>query len=233
MSHLSVDQLRESLGTVPKVQEVRDQTSGFYPSHWSSRWPEHLRARMPKILREVPPNGAKQSISRKDVFGYRPSGDWTIDTALEFYVAACAWGTGNKAQSVHRVVTPLSRPDAADRLLAGLQSAQTGSPETTYYGFNNMEGHKLWGLGPAFFTKLMYFAAGEPTAATRRHPLILDARVAKSLGWKRRTGWRTTAGTQSYAAYLDVVEEVRSEGPWSDVPADVLEYRLFQMGSNR
>lgn len=233
MSHFSVDPLRESLGPVPKVQEFRDQTIGFFTSHWSSRWPENLRAQMPKILREFPPNSAKQLISRKDVFGYRPIGDWTIETALEFYVAVCAWGTGHKAQSVHRVVSPLSRPDAADRLLAGLQSAQTGTPETTYYGFNNMENHKLWGLGPAFFTKLMYFAAGEPTAETRRHPLILDARVAKSLGWKRLTGWRTTVGAQSYAAYLDMVEEVRSEGPWSEVPSDVLEYRLFQMGSNR
>ncbi len=80
-------------------------------------------------------------------------------------------------------------------------------------------------LGPAFFTKLLYFAAGRPTPVDTRHPLIFDRRVAMALGWKKIDGWSTA----EYSDYLDLVEQLHQQ--WRpDVPADVIESTLFHAG---
>jgi hypothetical protein len=83
------------------------------------------------------------------------------------------------------------------------------------------------GLGPAFFTKFLYFAGGG-----RRGSLILDARVAGRL--RRSCGWASLVGTTSwpattYGRYLELLHR------WADevsagvrpVDADEIELQLF------
>lgn len=93
-------------------------------------------------------------------------------------------------------------------------------------------------LGPAFFTKLMYFAAGTPAAPATvtseadtsavTQPLILDGRVARALGWSKRWGWNP----EQYGEYLDVAEGLRDR--WCpQLPVDVVEYQLFIAGGRR
>lgn len=139
--------------------------------------------------------------------------DGGAEALLRFYVAVCAWGGSTSA----RTFAPLLRPEALERISAALAAP---NPEAQYRAFNNHSHAKVKGLGPAFFTKLMHFAAPAPDAGSRL-PLILDARVARSLGVKTR-GW----STQEYLDYLQLLRTFQT-GRWSAVPLDAIEYALF------
>lgn len=146
-----------------------------------------------------------------------------------------AWGTGSRRRQVHRRM----RAAAADphRYVEALTSAAELSrtdPEKTYALLYPGNRTLIPFLGPAFFTKFLYFAgAGAPT-----HPsLILDSRVATAL---HRAGW-TSLGTrggwpaQTYRRYTALLAR------WADEYAleqqgsgtDVLERWLFDHGTTR
>jgi hypothetical protein len=84
------------------------------------------------------------------------------------------------------------------------------------------ESNVTW-LGPAFFTKLLYFAGFDRTPGPQ--PLILDRFVAKTLGW-RTTGWTAT----DYGTYLDAATSWAGE--YATTP-DVVERTLFEIGKRR
>lgn len=134
-------------------------------------------------------------------------------------------GAGTDAQQTYRCVQPLHQPGAPRKLLEGLRVASNGSGVDGYFRFNNYSQARIKYLGPAFFTKLLYFAAGRPAPADTRHPLILDRRVAVALGWTKTSGWSTA----EYSDYLDLVEALHER--WRpDLPTDVIEYTLFHAG---
>lgn len=200
-------------------EQVWAQSSRFFPSHWTSRWPESLL--LPPVLDSTE---KVLSVSRQALFDLGESIESEAD-AVNFYVAVCAWGAGTSAQQTHRSILPLREPGAPERLLDGLTSATAGSADDGYFTFNNYSQARIKYLGPAFFTKLLYFAAGRPTPADTRHPLILDTRVAVALGWTKTFGWRTS----DYSHYLDLVEQLHER--WRpDLPTDVIEYTLFHAG---
>ena len=217
---MNLDAARDVLGAVeavPDAAAVRSVPIGVRLDHWNSRWPEALPR--PEVL----VSGAT-SLSRVDLFkagaALRATESPTDAQVLDFYVRVCAWGTGTSAQSVSRVLRPLGEPDAVARMRASLQ---VEDPVESYRAFNNTGLSKVRYLGPAFFTKLMSFFRPEPLEGEPAKALILDARVAASLGASRKAGWRT----DDYREYLAAVEELRV-GPWKDVPADVVEYVLFE-----
>ncbi|WP_087062838.1 8-oxoguanine DNA glycosylase OGG fold protein [Corynebacterium glutamicum] len=192
------------------------QTEIFYPERWTKRWPEGLS--LPWFLER---EESALSVSRQRLFELGDSVE-TEEDAVSFYVAVCSWGAGTSAQQTYRCAQPLHQPGAPGRLLEGLKVAAAGSAEEGYFTFNHSGPAKIRGLGPAFFTKLLYFAAGRPGPADVRHPLILDKRVAHALGWAKRAGWRTA----EYSQYLDLVEQLHAR--WRpDLPTDVIEYTLF------
>lgn len=198
---------------------VWGQTEIFYPERWTKRWPKDLP--LPGFLKRPEP---ALSVSRQRLFEFGESMD-TEEDAVNFYVAVCSWGAGIDAQQTYRCVQPLHQPGAPGKLLEGLKVASTGSADEGYFTFNNYSQARIKYLGPAFFTKLLYFAAGRPTPADTRHPLILDRRVAVALGWTKTSGWRTS----EYSQYLDLVEKLHE--CWRpDLPTDVIEYTLFQAG---
>ncbi|MCT1806254.1 8-oxoguanine DNA glycosylase OGG fold protein [Corynebacterium sanguinis] len=200
-------------------ETVWGQTEIFYPERWTKRWPKDLP--LPEFLER---QEKALSVSRQRLFEFGESID-TPEDAVSFYVAVCSWGTGTDAQQTYRCVQPLHQPGAPGRLLEGLKVAATGSGEEGYFIFDHSGSAKVKGLGPAFFTKLLYFAAGRPAPADTRHPLILDRRVAAALGWTKTSGWRTS----EYSQYLDLVEQLQER--WRpDLPTDVIEYTLFQAG---
>lgn len=202
------------------LDDVREQTSVFYLDHWKKRWPAVLE--LPAILNRPEP---KLSVSRDNLFTLGESIE-TEDDAVRFYVAVCAWGAGSSAQQVDRCLRPLGEIDAPQRLLTGLRLAKTETADEGYRAFNNYNRNRIKFLGPAFFTKLLYFAAGSPKETDTRHPLILDMKVARSLGWKKTSGW----STDEYTHYLDVVEELQRR--WCpELPTDVIEYTLFYGGA--
>jgi hypothetical protein len=128
-------------------------------------------------------------------------------------------------------------------LRTALQSARAGAVADAYSCLIRRGGGAIPGLGPAFFTKLLYFAgAGDPS-----HPcLILDARVAASLysaGWttlprRRRGGWDYSANwhTTIYVEYCELLKRWAMEENDSGVgtvAADEIEVTLFLSGGSR
>lgn len=198
---------------------VWGQTEIFYRERWTKRWPEGLP--LPWFLER---EESALSVSRQRLFELGESVE-TEEDAVSFYVAVCSWGAGTSALQTSRSVRPLHEPGAPEKLLEGLRFASSGSGVEGYAMFGHSGPAKIKGLGPAFFTKLLYFAAGRPTPADTRHPLILDRRVAVALGWTKTSGWRTS----EYSQYLDLVEQLQER--WRpDLPTDVIEYTLFQAG---
>ncbi|NKG19892.1 hypothetical protein HED64_04095 [Paeniglutamicibacter sp. ANT13_2] len=185
---------------------------------------------IPPILESVGLDArGRKRLTREDLFilGQRIN---TAADAIEFYVAVCSWGVGNKARDVYRRVAPLRHPDAGKRLLRGIKKLQGpgGSAIAGYDAFRSTDTAYLTGLGPAFFTKLLYFAAREPTTDHNGHPLILDQRIAKAIGWPAKTWWSTA----EYEDYLAVMDETRRL--FDPVPrADRLEYALFSSAAQK
>lgn len=209
---------------LPSEHDVRSQGIRFYPRHWLSKWDEASMPQLPRILdgEGLDTRGRKRLI-REDLF-HLGRGIQTPADAVEFYVAVCSWGVGAKARDVHRRMAALKHPEAAERLLGGFREVQgpDGSALAGYHAFSSSDVAYLKGLGPAFFTKLLYFAAGEPTVDQDGHPLILDQKVAKAIGWPAKTWW----SAQEYQDYLELVDHVRRL--LVPVPrADCIEFALF------
>jgi hypothetical protein len=94
------------------------------------------------------------------------------------------------------------------------------------YGFLLAGPGKIDGLGPAFFTKFLYFM-GYGRAGGTLQPLILDSRVARNLNALRSTGWKTTGWP--LAQYEEYLEWARTEamGPGPVTSADEAEFRIW------
>ncbi|WP_162620268.1 hypothetical protein [Corynebacterium provencense] len=221
----------------PALDQVRGQKVWFYPRHWLARWPQGLE--IPPLLQGDDDVDVRLAVTRDDLFALAANGISTPSEAVNFYTAVCAWGNGPYVRGVSRVVRPLRDPLAPGRLLEGLAAAAecgagSGDPVEIYRQFCRGGSWRIKYLGPAFFTKLMYFAAGAPVppkaecSSTLKHPLILDSRVARALGWSRRWGW----SPEQYGDYLEAVEELRDL--WRpEVPVDVVEYQLFITGGRK
>lgn len=203
----------------PPTEQVWAQSSKVFPAHWKNHWPDFLP--LPPVLDR---SEERLSVSRSRLFNLGQSIESEAD-AVNFYVVVCAWGADGDAQQANRSIRPLREPGAPEHLLEGLRAASERSAEEGYTMFDHSGSAKIKYLGPAFFTKLLYFAAGRPAPADTRHPLILDRRVAVALGWTKTSGWRTS----EYSQYLDLVEQLHER--WRpDLPTDVIEYTLFQSG---
>lgn len=166
----------------------------------------------------------RQYLTRQDLFqlGAKVA---TPQDAVNFYVAVCSWGVGNKARDVYRRLGALAQPEVGQKLLQGILRAKDPetSPKDAYTGFYSRNQYRIKGLGPAFYTKLLYFAAGTEVSRQQRH-LILDQKVAKSIGWPRKIWW----SPDEYRDYLDLIADVLDLMLEAE-RADCLEKRLFSL----
>ncbi len=118
---------------------------------------------------------------------------------------------------------PLHQPNAGKALLESWRTAREEDVVEAYRRLNTWGDCRVKYFGAAFFTKWLYFAAYE--VAERNKPLILDARVARALGW-RTSGWNSA----DYARYLTTATEIGEA--WGEVrDPHVVEYGLFAIGA--
>lgn len=118
-----------------------------------------------------------------------------------------AWGTGTGARNNRRRVRAVTARQAhvVDVLRDAMQLSRT-EPADAYALFRPTRRNVVPWLGPAFFTKVLYFAGqGESS----HKALILDDRVAGAL--RDRCGWeslRTGGGwpVSTYARYIDLLD---------------------------
>lgn len=215
-----------AMGTIPSIDEVHAQGFDFYPRHWLDRWPRDNYAIPPVLSLDGLDDRGRRYLNRSDLFRLGQDVQTPTD-ALNFFVAVYAWGVGNKARGVGRGVRVLEDGMASDRIFAALTALREShfDPRTGYEAFHFKAQSRLKYLGPAFFTKLLYFYSHDRAISSTNLPLILDQRVAHSVGF-RSTSWWTP---DEYAVYIDLIDRVRINLD-SDVPCDVIEYLLFQAG---
>ena len=83
-------------------------------------------------------------------------------------------------------------------------------------------------LGPAFFTKFLFFAVANPPGI-KPQPLILDSRVAQTL--RTKYGWSIGSAnwpSAKYAQYLEFVSKVCRANP--ETTPEEVEFALFDGG---
>lgn len=208
---------------LPTVEQVKNHSFNFYPRHWRNKWDESMPAE-PSILTEGESDErGRKSLTRQDLFSLGAAVS-TAEEAVNFYVAVCSWGSGTKAREIYRRARALSDPQIGQKLLAGIQKARDPevSSAAAYESFCSNAQNRILGLGPAFFTKILYFAA-EPAKDGHARHLILDQKVAAAIDWPARVWWTP----EEYRDYIVLVNETL--GQLRDVVerADCIEKALF------
>ncbi|MEW1953149.1 hypothetical protein [Terrabacter sp. NPDC080008] len=185
----------------------------------------------------------QRRLTRRDLFqlaGPAAQNGASDDDVLMFLWHALAWGTGSSQRGNDARVRAFADPTDRQRNIALLKQAmafaRAGDPAAAYRVLIRRGGGKIRGLGPAFFTKLLYFAS-EGAPGTRC--LILDARVAGNLaeaGWSslprsNRTSYSYNWYTATYASYCELLKRwanEESERLSAHVWPDEIERALFQ-----
>jgi len=157
-------------------------------------------------------------ISRQDVFE-RSGGD-----PVELFLAAMTWGHGASGYGASRTRKILVAAGARGigKLVAELRRIGPDDPEASWTASQRTQ--HLPGLGPAFATKVAYFAAYD--RPQRRGPLIADRRTAWAL-WALSGEWDSRYSGRSYARYVTTAAD------WADslgAADDDVERALFDLG---
>lgn len=204
----------------PDDIEVRAQPATFLRAHWLNQW-SGIPVERPEVLGG---SEARIRVTRQDLFD-AARGVETERDAVDLFVRVAGWGSGTSARAIARTAKVLREHGAARVLLESAKAAGEQDPVDVYRMLSHRGDFKMKGFGPAFFTKWMYFNGYEQSASRDVRPLILDKRVATSLGWKKKTGWRPS----EYREYLEDVEEIRRSWAPGAEP-HVIEYALFKAG---
>ena len=200
---------------------------GFsYPFERWREWAGHLEENGP-VLGALPRELDRRTVALL-VDGLLP-GD-----VVGAFTVAMIWGHGTSGYGPYRTARVLTAarspmgapvsPGVRSRLGESIEVAREGGPVEGYRYLNNRPG-KVDGLGPAFFTKWLYFVTARGDAGSANAAPVLDALVIEWLashgGPSLRAGY-----TVDYAQY---VETLRSWGaPHGLGPANV-EERIFRL----
>lgn len=166
------------------------------------RWKRALGERWPDDL------ASDDHLARLDVFAVTDGWRAGAKTTQDLVVAAMAWGYGPIGYGPGRTAAILDQDPDTARLSSVLSPLSEAQPTVAALGdaYEALRRRRpLWvrGLGPAFVTKLLYFA-GYRRGTNCIQPLILDSVVAKRLpaaaggASRRRGGW----STEEWLAYL-------------------------------
>lgn len=168
--------------------------------------------------------------TRADVFAVADRWRGGRVPAVQLASAALAWGFGVRGYGRYRTGRVLAQDPDGARLAGALEHlrAEEIPPEAlvdAYVRFHTS--HRLRGLGPAFFTKILYFA-GYRRDRSGMQPLILDAVVARRLpedaGPARKYTSRWTSST--WHTYLAWAEKEAARPEFGGQP-DHVELSLF------
>ncbi|MGI8537813.1 MAG: hypothetical protein ACR2K2_15335 [Mycobacteriales bacterium] len=212
---------------LPQHADVLDQGFACKVAWWRRHvpdpwWPPALDA-----LPQHPTRPAYERIARQDVFGL--ADDPTPEGRVRLLLAAYIWGTGDSGFLVGRRVRVFTKTPVevvGERLVAAATLLDTEGAVAAYEHLLARQPLHIKYLGPAFFTKYLYFAAGQPPTV-RPQPLTLDKYVARALnkhhGWDLRdTGWSAS----TYGRYLNfAADQAQAAGP--DATPDAVEVALF------
>ncbi|QYB05682.1 hypothetical protein I1A62_15080 [Rhodococcus sp. USK10] len=146
---------------------------------------------------------------------------------LQLFWDILAWGVMGNFRNAGRIVDFAATDDGRTRLLTALRTGATashaGKIEDAYRAFVD---YKVPRLGPAFFSKVLFFA-GDRTSPEPRC-LIFDSRVESALPTVTGTSYSlVNRPVTTYARYC------RDMYAWSQefgVTPEAIEARLYQLG---
>jgi len=186
----------------------------FYPENW-------LQAiqldEMPSLLQKFP-----SAIRRFDIVPLAREACETESTSSirELFLATMLWGYGTVGYGPWRMAHITSNMEQLDGILFNaLRAIKYGSVHTAFTIFQDAH---IPFLGPAYFTKYLYFAG--LGCGINHYPLIMDTRILQSLRallGKRAFSEGTADDYQNYIATLHEWAEML------DCRADSIEYLLF------
>lgn len=180
------------------------------------------------------PSGLPQTgvLCRRDVFAV--AGQWSAGhiTVRALLAASCMWGNGSAGYGPARTLAALRADPNGDKLEHNLEPLRGQHPSeadlrSAYQRFNSASPTHLRGLGPAFFSKVLYFA-GYRRGAGGVQPLILDRRIASHLppaagpAHARQWGWPS----EHWIAYLRWAADQATRTVFGGEP-DTVEMALF------
>jgi hypothetical protein len=217
----------ENIASLVRAHTGEQEPIKFKPTTWQpllNRWPT-----AEKVLTDdrfsIGLANQRRAVSRDHLRDLVATTDITVpEQVLAAFTLIIVWGSGVRSRSYRNLPKALSAPDCAEQLRVSALTCRAGDLVSAYNGM------RLPGIGPAFFTKWFAFAGSTPGAV--RRPLILDARVWRTLNQlevtRRSLGYRTSPAKR-YLAYVELLHEwaVELRGQGINVDAERLEFVLF------
>jgi hypothetical protein len=224
-----VSRLDEVFGDLPPDRDsyVLGQSIPFNPEQWVKRLPSSDW--WPKRLADLPLVGRWPAVDRRTVFELAENAV-AREARRHLLVAVLVWGTGLGAREVARRARIFDANDLDwldERICRAKEELDLGDPVAAYRVLNDRDARVKW-FGPAFFSKLLYFATADRPVG-ERWPLIIDSNVALALNelsgehWDPGERW----DSKQYARYLDLAHAWADR--WGTSP-DVVERTLFTWG---
>ncbi|GHF11927.1 hypothetical protein GCM10014715_79570 [Streptomyces spiralis] len=183
----------------PHVSGVGDHAVEYVPVKWAGiePWPDQLsvqtQASVAVISRAQVVAAARAAVER---------GDWH-----EALVASYVWGQGRTGYGSHRLKEILTEPNVVHALAQAAAALREGSAVAAYRVLHGA----VRGLGPAFFTKFLYFLSLAMDVQSAPRALILDQRVARVL----RVHATRVGLSMGLASAADVAAWIWSDSGWT------------------
>ncbi|MEU1868478.1 hypothetical protein [Streptomyces gardneri] len=209
----------------------------YVPARWSGilPWPDQLLEQSHTTSAAIS-RAQVVAVAREAVKGGELS---------EALVASYVWGQGRTGYGPHRLKEILAEPNVSDALAKAGAALREEGAVAAY----RVLCRAVRGLGPAFFTKLLYFLGLAMDAPAAPRALILDQRVARVVRTHAtrvglETGLTSASGVAAwtwsdggwtphrYGVYLRWInaaaEQLVSSGiGWPESSPDLLELALF------
>ncbi|MEV4721840.1 hypothetical protein AB0J94_32030 [Micromonospora noduli] len=209
---------------------ILDHGFRFNPATWRRRLPEAVD--LPTWFDDLPRVGRWPRITRADLLQAGAAAH-TGRAAIDVLVGAYAWGSGlSSGRSAARLGKIFNlNDDRIDRRLGeALRLLRSDGPVTAYAALGRGGDHRLEGLGPSFFTKLLYFLGWDSAAGDHR-PLIMDQYMVIGMNDCRSTSWRPLVPwtADQYGEYLAWAQETAND--WgAGTETDVVERAIWEHG---
>lgn len=202
----------------PTDRHVVQQGFNWSIGQWRKRWPDDLE--LPEQIRDA--TSTRGYVNRQDVLSRGQIMETEAD-AVSLFLLMGAWGTGTSARAISRLAQVLHQDGFPKKLMNARNAALQSGAVEAYRRLRKGAEDYIQQLGPAFFTKWLYFSCYENwNLQLGPAPLILDKNVALSLGWSE-WGWSSS----DYGDYLNLTTALRDS--WAPLePTHVVEYALFQ-----
>ena len=212
----------------------------YAPASWAEvgPWPPSLGDRTSNAVAAISRSQVVASVQEAAV----------RDAWPEALTGSYVWGQGRTGYGPHRLREILAQPQAAASLERAAKTLQENGSVAAYRFLDGAGAVK--GLGPAFFTKYLYFLGLALNTSTGPRALILDQRVARTLrahAARIATDIRLPSGAEvaawiwsdggwtphRYEVYLGwmtaATKQLESVVPgWPVSAPDLLELALFQ-----